>query len=118
MQSRAKDFQLPVRGQPIKTEVAPVKVEKPDKKDAKPTIKVLHKVQHKIHRRWRNIFTSKTVCLFCVDCWMSSKRKFVRRRKNRMNATMFKKKISRKCIASPGQRTGETFIDNIFSLIK
>ena len=118
MQSRTKDFQLPVCSQPTNTEIAPMKAEELYKKDNKPTIKVLHKAQHKARHRWRNTFTSKTGH-FCVDCWMGSKKKFVRRsRKNRRNATTFKKKVNRKSIANAGQRTGENFIDNIFSLIK
>lgn len=120
MQSRARDFQLPVCVQSTINEVATVKVEKLNKKDTEHVTKISHKTQHKTRHRWRNTFTSNTGC-FCVDCWMSSKRNYVRKsrlRKRRRNAIASKKEVHRKCIASAGQRTGENFIDNIFSLIR
>ena len=115
MQSRAKDFQLPVPAQPMrvvaKGEDSTVKIKSPHKKNIKPTIRPRHRTRH----RWRNTVNSSTGH-FCVDCWMRSKRRFIRR--NRQNATSFKKKANSKCVVSSDQGTGDSFIDNIFSTIQ
>ena len=114
MQSRSKDFQLPVPSRsPVvvaKGEDSTVKIKSPRKKNIKPTIRP----HQRTHHRWRNTVNSSTNHL-CVDCWVRSKRQFVRRRKN---VTLFKKKASSKCVISSYQGTGDNFIDNIFSVIQ
>ena len=118
MQSRSKDFQLPVISRPrvvvAKGEDSTVKIKSPHKKNIKPTIRAHHRTRH----RWRNTVSS-SVSHFCVDCWMRSKRQFVRRRRRkRKNITLFKKKANSKCVVSSDQGTGDSFIDSIFSLIQ
>jgi len=111
MQSRAKDFQLSAHVQTVTTVVANSNVEtvsadKPYLKHTEPTIRT--------HHRWRNSLTSST-SHFCVDCWMRSKRRLLRRKNKRK---LFKKRLDSKYIISSNQETSDSFIDDIFSLIK
>lgn len=136
MQSRTKDFQLPVHVQPVvvvNSEVTTGKVEKLYKNNTKPTIRPYHRKPC----RWRNVVNSCS-CHFCVQCWVSSKRNLVRKirrnysnnlkqgpgRRTRRNATLFRKKIAELKIdteyinSSKQGGTGNSFIDDIFRLIK
>lgn len=106
MQSRAKDFQLPTHVQTTaKSNVATVMVEKSCVKHTEPTIRA--------HHKWRNSSTSH----FCVHCWMRPKRRSQLRRKSRRKS-LSKKRVNSKSIISSNQLTGDSFIDDVFSLIK
>lgn len=120
MQSRVKDFQLPLHVQPIvmaESEAATVKVEKLSKRNTESTIRGPHKEHNKTRHRWRKTMPAGH---FCDDCWVRSKRNLVKMsKKYRRNAvTSFKKSVNTRSNVSVEQGTGESFIDNIFSLIK
>ena len=115
MKSRAKDFQIPVHAQPMATargEGASVRIEKLCEKETKsPTIRTSNKKR----RQWRNRINNLSGH-FCIDCWAGSRRSV---RMHRWNAiTSVKKKPNKNFTISSDQGTTDSFIDNIFSLIK